>query len=628
VSQTVAGVSGGGVVTNSGGVATLTVSNASGSTLFSGNICDASAANAINLVETGSGTTVFAGANTYHGATTVNAGTLKLSPVADDSVLHLTFNNAAGSGSGTIITNTGLGGTNFNGTLTGTASIVIGGRYGNALNIPSGAATAAYVLVTNAVVPLNATAGNNWSVGLWLKTSTAGAAYFYQGDGGWASGNTEFYLENGTAGDGAGTHAGGVRYAQGWESGTAAINNGQWHFVVMTCNNGTKAQYVDGALDAFVAGVDQWNDVGTGGQVRIGGAASGADSQIALGGLMDEVYMFNRALSQSEVQALYNNNSLSTNAGNVLPATTPVSVAFGATLDLGGVSSTLASLSGSGSVTNTASGPATLTVSNSTGTATFGGSIGDTSSANAVSFVQNGGATNFLSGANTYRGVTLVNGGALFVNGSLGSGALTNGALLGGSGTLGGALTVKSGGTLSPGTGIGKLSVNSSVTLSAGSTTFMEISKSPKTNDQLIASGALNYGGTLVVTNLGGPLAVGDSFVLFQAGSFNGSFASNSLPPLGAGLGWNTAALGSGVLNVIQATPTNLVWSVSGTNLTLSWPSDRIGWRLLVQTNNLAGGLSLNTNDWATVATSPQTNQMILPLNPSWPQEFYRLVYP
>ncbi len=117
-------------------------------------------------------------------------------------------------------------------------------------------------------------------------------------------------------------------------------------------------------------------------------------------------------------------------------------------------------------------------------------------------------------------------------------------------------------------------------------------------------------------------------FKLFRAGSFNGTFASNSLPTLNAGLGWSTAALGGGILNVIQATPTNLVWSVSGTNLNFSWPQDHTGWRLLMQTNNLAHGVSSNTNDWGTVANSSQTNRIALPINPSQPAEFYRLVYP
>jgi chitinase len=78
----------------------------------------------------------------------------------------------------------------------------------------------------------------------------------------------------------------------------------------------------------------------------------------------------------------------------------------------------------------------------------------------------------------------------------------------------------------------------------------------------------------------------------------------------------------------VNTTPTNIVAKVSGTNLTQSWPADHIGWRLLTQTNNLAYGISRNTNDWGTVAISASTNLVTIPINPTKPAEFYRLVYP
>ena len=61
---------------------------------------------------------------------------------------------------------------------------------------------------------------------------------------------------------------------------------------------------------------------------------------------------------------------------------------------------------------------------------------------------------------------------------------------------------------------------------------------------------------------------------------------------------------------------------------TLSWPSNYIGSRLLMQTNRLTNGISFNTNDWATVPVSQQTNQVSLPIDPTLPAEFYRLIYP
>jgi SOS response associated peptidase (SRAP) len=97
---------------------------------------------------------------------------------------------------------------------------------------------------------------------------------------------------------------------------------------------------------------------------------------------------------------------------------------------------------------------------------------------------------------------------------------------------------------------------------------------------------------------------------------------------MNAGLAWNTANLTNGLLSVVQTTPTNLTWSVTGTNLNFSWPPGYTGWRLFMQTNNLGSGLSLDTNDWGTVPGSQQANQVVLPIDPALPAGFYRLIFP
>jgi autotransporter-associated beta strand protein len=358
---------------------------------------------------------VLGGTNGYTGLTAVNAGTLQLTNINNTAssnapVLYLSFDNVTNG----VVVNQGSGGHAMDGFLMGNASIVPGGRYGNALNIPAGAATAGYVFVNNAVVPLNITAGNTWTVAMWIQTTTAGAAYFYQGAGGWASGNTEFYLENGTAGDGAGSHVGGVRYAQGWESGTATINDGNWHFIVMTCTNAVKTIYVDGAVDAFISGVNQWSAAGTGTQLRIGGTAASSDSQIALGGLIDEVYIYNRALGQTEIQSVMNTSSGPTYL-TPMPAASAVSLAAPGKLDLNGNAAFIAALSGSGTVDNTL-GSGTLMV-NATANVEFDGVISNT--AGTASLTKLGNATLTLGGTNIYTGATTVNGGTLNITGAL-----------------------------------------------------------------------------------------------------------------------------------------------------------------------------------------------------------------
>ena len=134
---------------------------------------------------------------------------------------------------------------------------------------------------------------------------------------------------------------------------------------------------------------------------------------------------------------------------------------------------------------------------------------------------------------------------------------LASGQTLSGIGSVKGNFTVGSGAILSPGlNGIGTLTFSNSLTLASGSTNIFGISKAPLTNDAAKIFGALTNGGTLIVTNIGAAaLADGNSFKLFNAASYNGAFASVILPPLPAGLAWNTNSLNTnGTLSVVVAT--------------------------------------------------------------------------
>ena len=203
-----------------------------------------------------------------------------------------------------------------------------------------------------------------------------------------------------------------------------------------------------------------------------------------------------------------------------------------------------------------------------------------------------------LSGTNTYTGPTTVSGGTLALSGrgsinnstsiNVSAGTIFNvsgvsytlGAaqVLKGSGTVSGMATIN--GTLAPGPSIGTLTFSTPPILNG--TTVMELNRanSPNSDRITISSGTLNYGGALVVTNIGPPLQSGDLFQLFQAGAITGSLASLSLPALGANLAWNTNGLSSGVLSVVQTvatTPTNLSYAIGSNSLTLSWPLDHTG---------------------------------------------------
>ncbi len=128
------------------------------------------------------------------------------------------------------------------------------------------------------------------------------------------------------------------------------------------------------------------------------------------------------------------------------------------------------------------------------------------------------------------------------------------GGTLGGNGVIGGPVTVQPGATLAPGNSTGLLTINNSLTLNG--TTFIEINKSVPTNDVVRGMNIVNYDGTLTVTNLGGTLIPGDSFKIFYATNYSGSFAAFNLPALNASLAWNTTNLAvNGTLSVIAAVP-------------------------------------------------------------------------
>jgi len=79
------------------------------------------------------------------------------------------------------------------------------------------------------------------------------------------------------------------------------------------------------------------------------------------------------------------------------------------------------------------------------------------------------------------------------------------------------------------------------------------------------------------------------------------------------------------VVSSVSLVPTNLVFALSGTNLTLSWPTDHTGWSSQMQTNSLAAGLGTN---WVTMPGSDSTNQMTIRVDSEAGSVFFRLASP
>ena len=578
-----------------------------------------------SLVKNGSGILTLTSSNTYAGGTLVAGGTLQLSRAP---VVKLTFDSVSGSASGSIVTNNGTGGNTLNGVVVtnGSSGVsFVAGKVGNALSL---AGDGSYIAINNRVTSLDgSTAGVNWTLAMWLKTSLAGAGFAYQGDGSWVSDNTAFYLNQGN--ESAGTHVGAVRWGGGWLTGTASVNDGNWHFIAITDSGGTKNIFVDGNLDTSTTA---WSNPSVGSQFWIGGTGDSGDGVAAMIGLIDEVSIYNRALGQAEVRSLTNAlPALSAgNFGGQLPSTTALSVSSGATLDLGGNSQTVASLadgSGGGTITNSGAAPATLTLGGAAGTNTFSGVIADTAATNAISFVKNGAAIEILAGANNFRGPTTVNAGTLLINGALGTNSVAvTGGKLGGNGVIGGPVTIQSGGNLSPGNSTGLLAINNTLTLNG--VTFIELNRAVPTNDVIRGLTTLNYGGTLIVTNLAGTLAIGDSFKLFYATNYTGNFATLNLPPLGVGQAWNTNALANGVLSVVlgAVTPQFGQISLGGTNLMLSGTGGAAGYyySVLAATNLVTPFTNWNLISTGLFDGSGNFN-FSNGINPQTSQQFYEI---
>lgn len=259
-----------------------------------------------------------------------------------------------------------------------------------------------------------------------------------------------------------------------------------------------------------------------------------------------------------------------------------------------------------------------------------------------------------FAAANTYTGITDIRSGnnfALIGNGSIsdstpislatgallittnrvdGTLTLTSGQTLEGVGTVQGALVAGAGSTLLPGitsisTNVGTLSVSGNASLAGA--ILMKLNNS--SSDNLAVGGSLTYGGTLTVTNISAtPLAAGNSFKLFTAASYSGSFGSISPASPGAGLSWNTSSLAvNGTLSVVSlAGPKITSIAVNGTTLTImanNGPAN--GQFILMESTNL-----LTPLPWTPVLTNNFGNTGTLNLSTNiiranTPDEYYIL---
>lgn len=159
---------------------------------------------------------------------------------------------------------------------------------------------------------------------------------------------------------------------------------------------------------------------------------------------------------------------------------------------------------------------------------------------------------------------------------------LANGQILAGIGGINGSLMVSAGATISPaGTNItlgmtegsnatGTIAASGNVMLNG--TTVVKLNGSG-TNDVIQAGANLTYGGALNIVNINSsPLAAGNSFHIFNAAAYSGSFANIIPATPGPGLVWDTGQLTNGTLSVASGSLQPVISNVqiSSGNLVLS----------------------------------------------------------
>lgn len=195
-----------------------------------------------------------------------------------------------------------------------------------------------------------------------------------------------------------------------------------------------------------------------------------------------------------------------------------------------------------------------------------------------------------------------------------------------------GAVTIN--GILTNNASFNAVTFSNNLTMTASSTNVFVVNRFNQTGTNLTCLGNLTFGGNLIVNSFNNPLQAGDTFKLFSFTGNPGAFATMTLPPLNAGLAWNTANLPvSGIISVISTTPpqpelsgpqligeTNFVLTVTGG--TANGP-----FRVLTHTNveePVINWLTLSTNTYDGNGTLTITNLV----NPLEPKRFFRTVQP